>query len=114
MVRMTRFVFFAAALAACGQPNVSSVESNLEAGTPPTPIYTRVRVDDVTGDNIPVVVSGTNANCTAAAPCFIAEPDSDSYKNDEFERPAGQGAAAVNYLPSIDIVSGETGADANW
>jgi uncharacterized repeat protein (TIGR01451 family)/MYXO-CTERM domain-containing protein len=102
-------------IAACNSGvEYDSIESELEAGAPPTPIYTRVRVDDVTGDNTPLVVMGTNANCTAGAPCFIADPDADSYKNDEFERPTGQGAAAVNYLPSIDIVSGETGADANW
>src|ERR1041385_7290501 len=103
----------AALLSACGSEKLESVSSALEAGTPSTPTYTRVRQDDITGDNTPIAVNGTPA-CTASAPCFIPEPGADSYDSDEFERPTGQGAAAVNYLPSIDITTSETGIDANW
>ncbi|HSD91256.1 MAG TPA: hypothetical protein VLB44_27220, partial [Kofleriaceae bacterium] len=103
-----------AVVGGCGQSELGSVSSSLEAGTPPTPVYTRMRNDAVTGDNTPVVVTGTSANCTPAQPCFVADPGADSYVNDEFERPAGQGTAAASYLPSLDITRSDTGLDANW
>src|SRR5258706_7983845 len=109
-----RFGALLAVLGACGSEKLESITSELEAGLPPTPIYTRVRADDVTGDNAGVVVGGTSANCPATAPCLIADPGADSYLNDEFERPTGQGSAAVNYLPSLDITNAQTGLDANW
>ena len=65
-------------------------------------------------DNTPIAVMHPNATCTSSAPCFIPEPGADSYKNDEFERPTGQGAAGVNYQPSVDITTSQTGIDSNW
>ncbi len=107
-------VIATAALAACNGTTFETVSSSVEAGAPPTPVFQRILTDDVTGDNAPVVVSGTSANCSMGQPCFIADPDADVYTNDLFERPAGKGSLARNYAPAIDIVSGQAGLTSQW
>jgi uncharacterized repeat protein (TIGR01451 family)/MYXO-CTERM domain-containing protein len=114
-MRALRGLAVLAAFAGCSnEVDLDAVTSAIEAGAPPTPVYQRIRTDDVTGDNTPVVVTGGVAPCPASAPCFVAEPGADSYRTDLYERPAGQGSLAKTYAPAIDIVSGQAGITANW
>ncbi len=104
-----------AAIAGCGnETELEEVTSAVEAGTPTTPVYQRIRTDNVTGDKTPVVVTGGGAPCPANAPCYIADAGADSYSEDLYERPAGQGSLAKNYAPAIDIVTAQAGITQDW
>src|SRR5687767_4611911 len=93
-----------AAFAGCSNEiDFETVSSAVEAGAPPTPVYQRIRLDAITSDDIPVVVTVGGAPCPISAPCYVADPDADSYSEDQFERPAGQGSLASTVVPSIDL-----------
>jgi uncharacterized repeat protein (TIGR01451 family)/MYXO-CTERM domain-containing protein len=114
-MRVWRGLAVLAAFGGCSNEiDLETVTSAVEAGAPPTPVYQRIRTDNVTGDNTPVVVATGAGVCPANAPCFIAEPGADTYREDLYERPAGQGSLAATYAPAIDIVSGQAGITANW
>ncbi|MDQ3335644.1 MAG: OmpA family protein [Myxococcota bacterium] len=98
---------------------MSSTSAAAEAGTPPTPSYSRNLPDAVTGTLPPIIVTGTSANCPGNARCFIAPSNKpsgeiDSYFHDVYERPAGRGSAASTFYPSIDIASADTGVKPTW
>jgi hypothetical protein len=83
----SRLPFVLLVVGACGGEKLETITSELEAGLPPTPVYSRIRTDDVTGDNTPTAFTAPNATCTVNAPCFLPDPAADSYVNDEFDRP---------------------------
>lgn len=104
-----------AAIAGCGnEVELEQVSSAVEAGTPTMPVYQRIRTDNVTGNNAPVIVPGSGAPCPGNARCYIAEAGADSYSEDLYERPAGQGSLAKDYAPGIDIVTAEAGITQDW
>ncbi len=106
--------------ASCGgSPELSQTSQAAEAGAPPTPIYRRTYDDHVTGNNVPVVVSGSSQDCAPGQECYIADPSTladpvDSYASDRYERPASRGTLARNYFPSIDITSTQAGLTDVW
>lgn len=83
-----------------------------------TPAYYTTELDDVTGDNAPVIVSPhpglVSGGCDAAAPCWVPDPGADSYSNDKYERPMGRGRYGDEYYPSLDITSSQVGYDDEW
>ncbi len=113
-MRALRSVLALAAMAGCSSTELQTIASSVEAGQPPTPVYQRTIQDFITGDNTPVVVMGGTASCPANQRCYIAEAGGDSYAEDLYERPAGQGSLARQYAPALDITSGEVGVTANW
>jgi uncharacterized repeat protein (TIGR01451 family)/MYXO-CTERM domain-containing protein len=114
-MRILRMAALAAIAGCSSSVDFESVTSAVEAGAPPTPVYQRMRADDVTGDNTPVIVPGGGAGgCSGSARCYIADPGADSYSEDQFERPAGQGSLASTFVPSLDITSGQTGITTDW
>ncbi|HTL34430.1 MAG TPA: DUF4215 domain-containing protein, partial [Kofleriaceae bacterium] len=110
------------ALAGCGESlNLDAAVQHIEAGPPGAPVYTRTVPDSITGDNLPLKsFTGTSANCTAAQPCYIPEPNNnpnnpiDSYLYDVYERPFERGTGQAHYYPALDIVSANTGITQSW
>jgi uncharacterized repeat protein (TIGR01451 family)/MYXO-CTERM domain-containing protein len=122
MVRLHHKIAMVAlwAFACADEQELTAIAQGVEAGTPPSPVYRWFVTDAVTGDNTPVVVTGTAQNCPPGRPCWIADANLgssgpvDSYKDDIYERPAGRGNTARTYYPAIDIISAQAGATASW